>query len=104
MKKSLIIFAVVAMTGCKPDDNDIKKAIAVSAKEELMFAGVNYSVDKGVVTLQGNCPSEELRSKVEKKVHSSPGVKKVVNQIQVGPVVLDNDFVLKQKLDSVLAS
>jgi len=34
-----------SFVGCKSKDADIKRSIAVNAKEELMFAGVNYNVD-----------------------------------------------------------
>jgi hyperosmotically inducible periplasmic protein len=41
---------------------------------------------------------------VIKRVQSSAGVKKVVDNMNIGPVVLDTDFVLKQKVDSILTS
>jgi hypothetical protein len=104
MKKIVVLVAIITMlAGCKSNDNDIKKAIAAEAREELMFAGVRYTVSKAVVTLSGTCPSEELRARVEKRVKSSPGVKRTINNIAVAPVSLDNDFLLKQKMDSVLA-
>jgi osmotically-inducible protein OsmY len=59
-------------------------------------------VKEGVVTLTGNAPTEEDKQKVETKVKKLPGVKEVVNQLTVAPVVLDGDHALKQSVDSVL--
>lgn len=103
MRVSIIIFLVAVLIGCKPKDSDIKQAIAVNAKEQLAFAGINYTINQQTVTLSGNCPGEELKNKMIKQVKSSPGVKEVIDHIIIAPVVLDNDFVLKQKVDSVLA-
>ena len=56
MKKYLLFVSSILFLGCKSQDKDIKQAIAVHAKEELMFAGINYIVTNGTVTLTGNCP------------------------------------------------
>jgi hyperosmotically inducible protein len=104
MKTSVVVISMMVLFGCQSKDGDVKQSIAANAKEDLMFAGVDYQVSKGTVTLTGNCPSEELRNKVVARVQSSPGVKKVIDGIIIGPVTLDSDFVLKQKVDSVLAS
>jgi hyperosmotically inducible protein len=103
MKKVICVIVIVAFFGCTQKDNDIKKSIAAKAKEELMFAGVDYRVRSGIVTLSGNSPSEELKNKLINSLKSTGGVKKVVDSIVVSPVVLDDDFILKQKVDSVLA-
>lgn len=103
MRKRVLAIGIVAFFGCAQKDNDIKKCIAANAKEELMFAGVDYRVQNGIVTLSGNSPSEELKKKLINNLKSTGGVKKVVDNIIVGPVVLDRDFILKQKVDSVLA-
>jgi osmotically-inducible protein OsmY len=104
MKNLVLLITVVILFGCTPKDSDIKKSIAISAKEDLMYAGVNYDVHNGIVTLSGNSPSEELKNKLIKRLQSTGGVKNVVDNITIGPVVLNNDFVLKQKVDSVLSS
>jgi hyperosmotically inducible periplasmic protein len=103
MRRYLVLVVSVLFFGCKSKDKDIKQSIAVGTKEELMFAGVNYTVRNGVVTLTGNCPGEELKNKMIKRVLSTSGVKNVVDRVAIGPVVLDQDFVLKQKVDSVLS-
>jgi len=68
-----------------------------------MFAGINYIVTNGTVTLTGNCPSQELKNKLVKRIRSTSGVKSVIDKTVIGSVVLDHDFVLKQKIDSVLS-
>jgi len=102
MKKYLLFVSSILFLGCKSQDKDIKQAIAVHAKEELMFAGINYIVTNGTVTLTGNCPSQELKNKLVKRIQSTSGVKSVIDKTVIGSVVLDHDFVLKQKIDSVL--
>ena len=67
MKKYLLLISSILFFGCKSHDKDIKKAIAVHAKEELMFAGINYIVTNATVTLTGNCPSQELKNKLVKE-------------------------------------
>lgn len=103
MKEALVCLSIVLLISCKPNDKDIKKAIAVGAREQLNFGGINYTVNKGVVPLTGDCPSEGMKNKLVKSLQSSPGVKQVIDRIVVGPVLLDTDFVLKQKVDGVLA-
>jgi len=103
MKKYLLLLSSILFLGCKSQDKDIKKAIAVHAKEELMFAGINYIVTNGTATLTGNCPSQELKNKLVKRIRSTSGVKSVIDKTVIGSVVLDYDFVLKQKIDSVLS-
>jgi osmotically-inducible protein OsmY len=83
-------------------DSAIKGDITTKAKSEIAFAGVNYTVAKGVVQLSGVCPSQKERDKVESTVSKISGVKSVVNAIITGPVVLDENFSLKQSVDSVL--
>src|SRR5205085_7050977 len=90
MKTGIVVIIMVVLFGCQSKDGDIKQSIAVNAQEDLMFAGVNYQVKKGTVMLTGNCPSEELRNKVVARVQTLPGVKKVIDDMAVGPVTLDN--------------
>lgn len=76
--------------------------ISVTAKEEPAFAGVNYTVENGEVTLRGNVPSEMERDKIANKVKEMAGVNDVVNDIIIAPIVLNTDYVLKKSVDSVL--
>lgn len=99
----LLVFAV-ALGSCSQagKDKDIKGNLAVTAKEEIGFAGVKYVVADGVVHLSGFCPSEQMKMEVADQVEKLTGVKGVVNNIEVAPVVLTADLDLKQSVDSVL--
>ena len=106
MFKKILAYAIL-LTGiisCNQQvkDKGIKQIIAVTAKEEIAFVDVNYAVANGVVTLTGRCATEKERSKVESSVKQTAGVKEVVNKIEVAPIVLNGDHLLKQAADSVL--
>lgn len=103
MKILSLLLCFTVVLGCTSKDVGIKESIAANAKEQLMFAGINYSVNNGVVTLTGNAPGEELKEKIVKRVQSIGGVKKLIDHISIGPVLLDSDFIVKRKVDSVLA-
>jgi hypothetical protein len=96
--------AVLLLLSCSRQtmDRAIKGDIATKAKTEIAFAGVNYTVADGVVNLSGACPSPKEKSNVETTVQKIAGVKKVVNNISLSPVLLDENFSLKQSVDSVL--
>ncbi|MDB5208658.1 MAG: transport-associated protein [Flavisolibacter sp.] len=83
-------------------DSDIKADITTKAKTEIGFAGVEYTVQNGVVNLAGLCPSTKEKDKIEATVRKIAGVKNVVNATRIGPVVIDENFSLKQSVDSVL--
>jgi osmotically-inducible protein OsmY len=83
-------------------DRDIKADITVKSKTELSFAGVGFTVDKGVVNLTGMCPSKATKDKVASTVKKIAGVKAVRDSIMIGPVVIDTDPALKQSVDSAL--
>lgn len=104
MKGVFFFLGLVMTLGCgqQEKDKDIKKTITVKAKDEPAFVAVNYMVRNGVVTLSGNVPSEVEKTKVEEKVKDMAGVKEVVNNLVVEPVVLDTDHLLKKSVDSVL--
>jgi hypothetical protein len=101
---SLFCCLLILLVSCSQSEKDkgIKEMIATNAKKEVAFAGVNFTVSNGVVTLTGNCPSEKDKSKVEETVQNTNGVKQIINQIVVAPVVLTNDHPLQQSVDSVL--
>lgn len=104
MKSLIILLFLLSFFSCsQPEkDKDIKQMISVTAKEEPAFAGVNYTVENGVVTLSGNAPSETERDKIANKIKEMAGVKEVVNNIIIAPVILNTDHVLKKSVDSVL--
>jgi osmotically-inducible protein OsmY len=102
----LFMLMLMVFSGCSQQNQDkhIKADLAAKTKSELNFAGVNYTVDGGVVTLTGKCASEKSKSEAEQLVKSINIVKGIINQIEVAPVVLNADLPLKQAVDSVLKS
>jgi osmotically-inducible protein OsmY len=63
--------------------NNVKEAI-VSDMDLMKFANlIDIKVDKGIVTLSGVVDSSTVKSKIESKVTSVVGVKKVINNIEV---------------------
>ena len=84
----LVTFLFLTQLRQKTKDVEIKSELSSKSKSELSFAGVNYTVDKGLVTLTGICSSEKDRSGVQSKSKKIAGVKKVINNIVVGAVLL----------------
>ncbi len=100
----LLTLCITGILSCSPlmKDRAIKEHIAVIAKEDINFAGVNYLVEKGTVSLSGYTPTIKARQQVESAVKGIADVKDVNSTLAIGPVVIDLDFPLKQSVDSVL--
>ena len=99
-----MLILMVAFCGCKTPDKDIHADIAGKAKEDLNFAGLQYTVDNGVVTITCNCPSSSAFEKV-KKTMSNIHVTKAVNyDVTIAPVLMDVSTPVKNKVDSILSS
>ncbi len=67
-------------------DIDLKREVQARLEFDprLDVAGVGFSVQDGVVTLQGSLSSREARSATERAVKLVPGVKGLVDRIKVG--------------------
>jgi len=102
--KSVLIGAIASFASCsqRQTDKEIKADITVKAKSNLNFAGVNYTVNKGVVTLTGKCPSEYAREEIEEMIKSIHIAKSFIDSIQIAPVTITADQPLKQAVDSIL--
>lgn len=100
---SIVIFlSAILLQSCTAKDTTIKADLVAKAKSEKDFAGVRFTVDKGIVTLSGECATEKSKSTVETTVRGTYGVKEVVNNISIAPVVIGTDQQLKQGIDSLL--
>ena len=101
----LLCLGLLLSTGCNRQsiDQDIKTQLALKAKTELNYAGLQYTVNAGTVTLGGRCPTPKAKSEVVRSVKDIAGVKQVVDQIQVAPLLIGTDYALKSAVDSVLA-
>ncbi|MCW3111651.1 MAG: transport-associated protein [Segetibacter sp.] len=99
---SRILMVVILLNACTPKDTTIKADLLATTKEQKDFAGVRFTVDKGVVTLSGECPTQMSKDKIEKTAKQTFGVKDVKNNIVIAPVVIGTDQQLKQAVDSLL--
>jgi len=107
MKKRIIALVIAGaglVTGCSQQQKDkgIKGNITMQAIEEIAFAGVNYTVDEGVVYVTGRCPSQREKDKVLTRLGQLAGVKKIVETIELGPITLDENYWVKRSADSIL--
>jgi hypothetical protein len=68
-----------------PDDTEIQAAIDKKLGDDASLSqlGITATVTDGTVILVGTAPSDEMKDKVEKLVHSVKGVRKIDNQIVV---------------------
>ncbi len=100
----LFTIIVILVSSCSQtyQDKSTKADLTAKAKTELAFVGVRFTVKDGVVTLSGKCPTEQVKTQVEKKAAEIAGVKQVVNQISIAPVMITADHPLQQKVDSLL--
>lgn len=104
LQSAVFVFMSIG-TSCSQQNSDrnIKADISAKAKNELNFAGVNFTVAGGVVTLTGNCGSEKSKNTVEQTVKDVNTIKGINNKITIAPVIINADLPLKQDVDSVLA-
>lgn len=99
-----MLILMMAFCGCKTPDKDIHADIAGKAKEDLNFAGLQYTVDNGVVNVTGNCPSLDAFKKVKQKMSNIHVVKAVNYNVTIAPVVMDMSTPVKSKVDSILSN
>jgi osmotically-inducible protein OsmY len=87
---------------CGVKDADIQTAITEKAATTPELAGINASVDKGVVTLTGEFKDDASRSVAEEAVKSIKGVKSVVDNATITPppppVVINPDDQLSKSV------
>ncbi|NMM47407.1 BON domain-containing protein [Marinigracilibium pacificum] len=80
---TVLIFFV--LTACSPSDADIKKAVESALKSTPELNSVMVEVDKGVVRLTGEVPSEEMKKNAQDLISNVSGLKEVNNSIAVVP-------------------
>lgn len=102
----LILLFSFQIQSCKQKNNDgeIQSAITTKTQTDPSLAGVNASVTDGVVTLTGQCNDAPCKTNAEQAVKDIKGVKKVVNNITVAPVVVTADDPLKASVDQTISN
>ena len=73
------------ISSCGPKDSKIQADVETAIRNNPSTNGIAASVDKGVVTLSGECKDEASKSAVESEVAKVKGVKQVVNNCTVTP-------------------
>ena len=101
----LLCALLIAAPACnnKNADAEIQSAFSTKAQSDPALAGVNATVTEGTVTLTGSCADAPCKENAEKAVKDIKGVKKVVNNITVTPVVVNPDDALRTSVGQAIA-
>lgn len=96
---SLLSMFFIVSCSSKPDDKQIQENVTKHLQENKNYAGVNSTVNEGVVTLSGICEGNNCVAAIEKDVADIKGVSKVENNI-----TKDNstDMTMRTSLQSIL--
>ena len=88
---SLCVLAVLVSLGCtmKPNDAKVSSEIQSKFSQDSGLASKQLTVEanNGVVTLSGTVDNDAQREAASKQAASVPGVKQVINNMQVGTAV-----------------
>ncbi len=103
-----LLFSILSfqMQSCKGENKDasIQTAIASKTATDPNLQTVSAAVVEGIVTLTGQCKDESSRQKAENVVKDIEGVKKVVNNITVTPVIqIASDKEIRDGLRDVMS-
>jgi hyperosmotically inducible periplasmic protein len=78
---AVVLVAAITFSACKgtPSDAEIQKAIDAKIQSTAEMTGVKVAVDKGVVTMTGECKDEACKKMCQEVIGGMSGVKSVVN-------------------------
>ena len=85
---AIVLFSIT-FTGCKsePKDADIKTAAETVLKADPMSAGTRVEVKDGIATISGECMDDACKKHCAQLVADIKGVKSVVNNCTVMPMM-----------------
>ncbi|MEO7802282.1 MAG: BON domain-containing protein [Ginsengibacter sp.] len=96
-----VALLVLVTVSCKdePNDKEIQDNVTKQLKDDKNYAGVNSTVEDGVVRLTGMCEGDNCAADIEKNIKNVNGVQKVENNI-----VKDNttDLTLRTSVQSII--
>ncbi|HKA32400.1 MAG TPA: BON domain-containing protein [Candidatus Binatia bacterium] len=90
------VLFVVSLAGCQAmtgksasatvDDSTLTAKVKTKLVSEKAanFTRINVDTNNGIVYLNGNVPDAQQKAKAEELARSTDGVKKVINNLQVG--------------------
>jgi hypothetical protein len=84
----VVVSATMLFVSCKPKDADIKADVEKALKADPMMSTTSVDVKDGVVTISGECKDDACKASCEKTAAAVKGVKSVVNNCTVAPVVV----------------
>jgi osmotically-inducible protein OsmY len=98
--------AMLLTAGCdqRTTDREIKADITSKAKDDINFAGVQFTVENGKVTLLGICPTPKSRELVKQKLSTIHVISSVEDRLLISPVTIGHSYTVKQQVDSILAT
>jgi len=76
---------VASLYSCKPSDEKIGEAVKMALSANAELAPVTSSVMDGVVTLNGEVESDELKTLAQSALAEVKGVKSIVNNVTIKP-------------------
>ena len=85
---AVVVSATMFFVSCKPKDADIKANVEKALKADPMMSNTTVDVKDGVVTMGGECKDDACKKMCETTVAGVKGVKSVVNNCTVAPVVV----------------
>jgi 6-phosphofructokinase len=96
---------MLVLGGCSQYERDrqIKADITIKAKNDVNFAGLQYTVKDGIVRLTGKCPNEKSHLLVKQLLQSIHVIDSIDDQVKIMPVELGAHFAIKLSVDSILA-
>ena len=80
-----VLIISIGFVSCGVKDSDIQTAITEKAATTPELAGINASVNKGVVTLTGEFKDGASKTAAEEAVKSIKGVKSIVDNASIAP-------------------
>lgn len=108
---TIIAFSSITLISCKGKQTDAEIQASINQKiaSSDEMKGLTASVNNGVVSLSGECPTEECRKDCADQVKKIDGVKEVENNIRVAslvappaPVDVAADETLKASVNDVV--
>jgi hyperosmotically inducible periplasmic protein len=110
MLATVLAFSGLTMIACKskPTDAEILTSVNEKIAASNNMKGLTASVTNGVVTLSGECPTEDCRTQSADQVKNIKGVKSVENNISVAsaatpaPVEIASDETLQTSVNDVV--
>ena len=99
----LTTFLLITACSSYERDKQIKADLTIKAKEDVNFAGLNFTVEDRHVNIWGICPTQRAKKEVIRKLSTIHVIKGIHAQLIVAPLKIDTNFALKQQMDSLLA-